>query len=499
MRSRFLRVLGILILLPLLVVVAAAEETTKPTTAPAPKAANQAVEATPAAPRELTAKQRAEALKVLHGPALGKALVSAQIRHVDSGQTLFEFNPTALCIPASTNKVVTGAAAFALLGPNYRFKTTVRADRAPNKWGAIQGNLYLVGHGDPYLTVEQLWEIARELKRQGIREVSGDLVGDDTFQDSVRFYPEWGKRTSQAYHAPLGALSVNFNTVTVYVRPGGEIGESAVVTFEPMPAGLQVKGSINTVAGSGNECYMTYKDGVAILNGSIGIAGRPDPTAHAIDEPLAFALAAFREFLTREGIVVKGKDRAGAAPAKARILYTHESEELSLIIRRLFRFSNNFTAEQIFQTIGAVRTGKQASRALAAATVTAWLQSEKLYEPGAVSFDGSGLARDNRQSASGMVNVLIWMADHPELFADYLSAMAVGGVDGTLRFRYKHSPLYGRVRAKTGLLNGAITLTGYVYDSQNEMYAFAVLVNNPQTGVRGTQNEIDRLLEILMQ
>jgi len=500
MRSGFLRLINMSILLMLLsVALVTAAETEKTTPAPAPEVVDQTPETTPMPPRELTAQQRAAALRVLQGAGLSRALVSVQVRRVSDGRTLFEYNPTELCIPASTNKLVTAAAAFALLGPNYRFQTIVRADRTPDKTGVIYGNLYLIGRGDPYLTVEQLWKIVRELKRQGIRQITGDLVGDDSFQDAVRFYPEWGRRTAQAYHAPLGALSVNFNTIAVFVRPGGEIGQPAVVTFEPQPAGLQVKGSINTVGGSGNECYLSYKEGAATVNGSIGIAARPDPTSHAVDDPLAFSLAAFRELLAHEGIIVKGQSRAGVAPAKTRLLGEFESEELSLIVRRLFRFSNNFTAEEIFQTIGALKSGKQASRLAGSAAVTAWLQAEKLHQPGAIAFDGSGLARENRQSAAGLVNILMWMANRPELFPDYLSAMAIGGVDGTLRFRYKQSPLRGRVRAKTGLLNGVVTLAGFIYDANDEMYAFAVLVNNPQNGVRATQREVDRLLEILMQ
>ena len=449
----------------------------------------------------LSAQQAASIRDILANPIVKKAKITAQVVNVRTGQVLFADNPDLFCIPASTNKLVTAGAALAVLGPNYQFVTRVVADHRPDENGVVNGNLYVIGSGDPTLAMDKVWSLAHGVRIAGVKKVTGDLVGDDSFHDNVRFYPEWGHQSFRPYHASLGALSVNWNTVTFWVRPGPRAGTPAFVTIDPCPAGLRVVGDIDTVEGARSHCRMGLRDDRVEISGNIGVDARPGPTHQAIQDPLKFALAAIQDQLGREGVQIGGIIRAGKAPTRAAAIYEHESDFLSLIIRNLYRWSNNFTAEQIFRTLGAVRGGTPGSRAKAAAAVEAWLRENNLWRDGTVIIDGSGLSRDNRQSASTMVAVLNWMAHNPPLFAQYLEAQPIGGVDGTLRFRFKHSPLNGRVRAKTGLLDGAVSLGGYCYDARNELYAFAVLINNfdPREGVHGPQNVTERLLEVLMQ
>ncbi|NLH49125.1 MAG: D-alanyl-D-alanine carboxypeptidase/D-alanyl-D-alanine-endopeptidase [Myxococcales bacterium] len=449
----------------------------------------------------LTPTQRQQLDKIFTDPIFQKATVSVQVKRVRDGALLFEHEPDTFCIPASTNKLITGAAAYAILGTNYHFKTRLLADRRPTAQGVIQGNLYVVGGGDPDLTTEQVWKMVRALWLSGVRQVTGDLVGDDSFHDEERYYPEWGPKSFQAYRAPLGALSVNYNTIEFWVRPGPTEGAPAFVSLNPHPAGLTIQGAINTVAGRGNKTVMTMTDNAVQISGQLGIEAHPDPTYQAVRDPLTFALGTIREMMKTQGITIAGQSRPGNAPKGAVLIHEHESAELPIIIRRLYRFSNNFTAEQIARTIGAVTSGQPGSRENGAAAVTNWLRQENLYREGEVIFDGSGLSKDNRQSAASMVAVLEWMGRNPRAFPEYLDAQPIGGVDGTLRRRFKKSSLYGRVRAKTGFVNGAVTLAGYCYDARGEIYAFASLVNDFQTvtGVRGPQQLTERLLEILMQ
>jgi len=476
---------------------AVAAQTPAPDSAPGTAAGSVSGTAGPV----LSARQRTAIAKILTDPIVKDAQVSARITHVGTGRVLFQNMPEKPCIPASTNKLVTGAAAYALLGPHYRFKTVFRADSMPDSAGVVHGNLYVVGGGDPSLTLEQVWKLVHGLRISGVTKVTGDLVGDDTFHDSVRFYPEWGHPSHRAYLAPVGGLSVNFNTVGVWVRPGGAVGQPARVTFDPQPSDLKVAGEVETVEGGGNRTILGFSESAATLGGKIGIAARPDPTFHAIRDPLPFALVTIRDAMADAGISIAGTVRAGNAPKGKVALHVHESEELSSIVQHLFRFSNNFTAEQVLRTIGAEVSGAPGSREKGAAAVTAWLKKENMLHDGVVVFDGSGLARENMQTAASMVDVLAWMAGHPEMFAEYLNAHPIGGVNGTLRFRFKKTALKGRVRAKTGYLNGVVSLAGYCYDARNELYAFAVLINNfqPNGGIRGPQHVTERLLEVAME
>jgi serine-type D-Ala-D-Ala carboxypeptidase/endopeptidase (penicillin-binding protein 4) len=445
--------------------------------------------------------QRKRLARLLADPIVKNAQFSFKIQHLASGRVLFENTPEIACIPASTNKLVTGAAAFALLGPEFRFTTLVRADRRPDKNGVINGNLYLIGGGDPSLTMEQIWLVAHALEIAGVKKIAGDLVGDDSYHDQVRFYPEWGRKTARAYHAPLGGLSVNFNTVAFWARPGGAVGDPARITFDPHPTGLTVSGQVDTVDGMINKTFLTFGTKRAVINGQLGTAARPDPTYHSISEPLDFALGSFRQMFEDVGIKVAGKSRAGLAPKGAILLHKHESAELAQVVRHLFRFSNNFTAEQILRTIGAEIGGVPGTREKGAAAITDWLKKEKIFREGVVVFDGSGLARQNRQSAASMVSLLSWVASNPRIFPEYLNAQPIAGVNGTLRYRFKKSALRGRVRAKTGLLNGVISLAGYSYDARGEQYAFSALANNykPTAGIRGPQGITERILAVAME
>lgn len=497
-RGRFLTCLSIVGLLLFLGAFWTVSAQTPTPEEPTPAAATPTPE--PEGPT-LSARQTAAIAKILADPIVKNAQVAAKIQHLASGRVLFANTPDKICVPASTNKLITGAAAYALLGPEYRFKTVVKADGLPDKNGVIHGNLYIVGGGDPTLTLEQVWKLVHGMRIAGLKSVKGDLVGDDTFHDAVRFYPEWGKQSHRAYHAPLGALSVNFNTVGFWVRPGAAPGLPARITFDPQPSDLKVSGSIETVEGSGNRTFLTFGAQAASVNGQLGLNARPAPTFHSIRDPLPFALGTIRDMMAEAGITVTGQLRAGVAPKGRVTLHVHESDELSAIVRHLFRFSNNFTAEQILRTIGAERAGAPGSREKGAAVVTEWLNSKGILHDGVVYFDGSGLARENQQSATSLVNLLKHVAAEPRFFPEYLNAQPVARVNGTLRYRFKNSPLEGRVRAKTGLLNGVVSLAGYCYDARNELYAFAVLVNNyqPTAGVRGPQRLTERLLEAAME
>jgi D-alanyl-D-alanine carboxypeptidase/D-alanyl-D-alanine-endopeptidase (penicillin-binding protein 4) len=503
MRHRFLLAAS-LIFLALTTAVFAARRPPAARRSVAPTPAPASAEA-PAAPTSdgpaFSAEKLAQAEKIVNDPLLRGARASFLVQHLASGKRVFERDPDVACSPASTNKLITGAAAFAVLGPTYRFKTRVFADSRPDGRGVIHGNLYLVGGGDPLLVQEQAWALAHNLHLLGVRRVAGSLVGDDSFHDSTRYYREWGPQNFHAYKAPLGALSMNFNTVFFWVRPGPKIGAPATVELDPQPDGLSVGGSVQTVAGRVNHTTLAYNDQSATIGGFVGLDTAPDPARQAIGDPLTFSLGVFRNLLRKEGIEVDGASVGGKTPSQAPFLCEHESPELSQILRELYRFSNNFTAEQILRTLGAVKFGPPGSRENGAAAVVDWLKQENLWRDGVVVVDGSGLARENKQTAASMVGVLVWMAKNPRLFPEYLDAQAIAGVDGTLRHRFRKSPLLGRVRAKTGFINNVVGLGGYCYDARGEMYAFSALINDYKgnAGARGPQHLTEELLEVLMK
>ena len=180
-----------------------------------------------AAPRVVASPADREALKktmesVIEKSTLKNARVSVQVRSLEDGTVVFSKDPDELLNPASNVKLYTAAAALARLGVEYRFETEFLVD--PEFKDGKAKTLWVRGRGDPSISTERLYGIVSELMHAGLKEVQ-DIVVDDSWFDSERLPPgfdqEYGDR---AYLAPTGALSLNSNTVGVYLRPAENPG-----------------------------------------------------------------------------------------------------------------------------------------------------------------------------------------------------------------------------------------------------------------------------------
>ncbi|MCZ7584960.1 MAG: D-alanyl-D-alanine carboxypeptidase [Deltaproteobacteria bacterium] len=178
-------------------------------------------------------KVREKVRFLLKSPVLHGAKVGILAKSLATGEVLYRRDADQPLIPASTNKLVTGAAALDILGPKYKFKTEVYVDPPMGGDGGVAGNLYVKGYGDPSITVEEAWLLAHQIYGHGVRAVAGDLIGDDSFFEPVRFYESWGFKTPRSYSAPMGALSFNWNTLQAYVAPATAAGQPAHVTLNP--------------------------------------------------------------------------------------------------------------------------------------------------------------------------------------------------------------------------------------------------------------------------
>ncbi|MBZ0270852.1 D-alanyl-D-alanine carboxypeptidase/D-alanyl-D-alanine-endopeptidase [bacterium] len=445
-------------------------------------------------------ERKREVRRMLEDPGLAGSDIGILVRPLTGGKTRFRHDSNKLLIPASTNKIVTGAMALDALGPKYRFKTDVLLAAPLSADGTVNGDLFVKGMGDPSISVEDAWLLARQIVAHGVRRVTGDLVGDDTYFEPVRFYDSWGFKRPLSYAAPMGALSFNWNTVQAYVVPGRVAGEAAHVQLNPESEYFALDNQVTTCEDCNVVLTMSLVGRRAVVAGKMPPESRPWTTFGVVEEPTIVAMHALKAMLVKEGVVIDGVARAGEAPEGARRLLRHESKDLSLILRYLFRYSNNFVAEQVLKTAGAELFGAPGSREKASQAAIDFLKRIDAYKTGITVDDGSGLSRVNRQSAASLVGVLQHMATRPEIFPEFVEALAIGGIDGTLENRFNGTHLENRVRAKTGYLFGAITLAGYAWDVNNEPFAFAILINNPppKTSVRDVRRRMDKILLTLM-
>lgn len=320
-------------------------------------------------------------------------------------------------IPASTLKVLTALAALHFLGKDFCFKTAFYLDK--------NQDLVIKGYGDPFLVSERVAAIAGRLaeKFSSIH----DILIDDSFVEQSMRVPGADTNSFQPYDAPNGALCVNFNTV-YYKREHGKY-----VSAEPQTPLLPM--AIQRIRKNG------LKSGRILLTTNEGEAAR-------------YAGEMFAFFLRKKGVKVSGKVRTRLVnPASGRLIHTACSPALTEIIQKIFRFSNNFMANQVLLATGARAYGEPATIKNGVRAVSAYAASELAIHP--VLVEGSGISRANRISATMFLKVL-------ERFRRYHGLL-------------KHT---GRIFYKTGTLSDVRNMVGYIQGKKG-LYPFVIFINTP--------------------
>ena len=421
--------------------------------------------------------------QILSSSCLRKKKFGIKIYSLDRGETLFELRERKLFVPASNLKILTTAVALETLGPNYRYPTRLFTNGIL-KNGVLKGNLYIKGYGDPKFVTEQMWLLVNELKNLPMNRITGNIIGDNSYFDNQKRVKTWVKNPgAQAYEAPLGALSFNFNTVKAYVSPGPKAGSKPEIVIEPNSEYITLKNQAKTLKpGRRNRLIVNRVDGNGFdeitVSGGIQLG---QPRAHYflnITDPAQYTLSTLKKYLGHAGIEFQGKIKKGTIPETATELFTHESEPLHSVLQGLNKFSNNFVAEQILKTIGAEKYGPPGTTLKGLKVFEAYLM-ELGYRPDQYKvLDGSGLSRQNRLSPQIIIDVLRHVKNDLGVYPEFISALGVMGVDGNVKDRMSGVKSSERARVKTGTLNFVSALSGYFQSRDWESFAFSILMND---------------------
>ena len=441
---------------------------------------------------------RKEIERVVNAGALRNSQYGIKIKSLKTGDVFYEKNPDLSLLPASTVKLITSAAALAYLKPEYTFKTIVYYD-GTMKGGKISGNIYLKGFGDPSLVPEELWVIANDLFLKGVREVSGNIIADDSFFDAKRMGDGWEEYPKESlYTALVGALSLGYNTVRIVASSSSQNGVHPAVAVDPPTDYIDVENRMS-LRRSGEKASLAVRrvnddydeNEKIILQGRVSNHGQIE-TYKKIENPPVYTATVFKDFLDRRGISVKGKVMEGLVTGNARILSIHNSKSLSNVVRDMNKFSNNFIAEQILKTLGAEIKGAPGTKEKGIEVEEEFLGKIGI-EKGSYSLgDGAGLSKKNKITSSQMVRLLEYMYNNFELWPEYVSSLPTFGIDGSLKKRLNGFFSERRTRAKTGTLNGVTCLSGYVVTADNEPLAFSFFANrcSDPWAVKSVQNSI---------
>src|SRR3954465_944951 len=403
------------------------------------------------------------------------------------GDTLYAYNAGEAMLPASTMKLLTSAISFERFGPTYQFSTDALRDAAVGHDGTITGNLYLRGDGDPALSGKFLPggpsapmnRLADLVAQQGVKHVTGSIIGDASGFDDQKIPQGWLSRYLQAsYAARVSALSLNENLVAVAVTPTSP-GQPARVTLEPSTSAIPLVANVRTVAGAGARLgFRKQGDGTIVANGSIGSRTGTRKYVYIVEDPASFATGAFRNALIARGVKVDGDIRLGKTPANAAKVASLLSPPLASMIAAMNRESINHYAELLFRD--AARGPQRAvvgSVAIAGSLLDKFFATKVGSDTSSLVFaDGSGLSTIDRVTPRAQVQLLGYA--HRASWGPWLhSSLPVAGDSELLKRRMRNTPAEGNLHAKTGTTNDVVALAGYVTAVNGEVLAFSFLYN----------------------
>lgn len=432
--------------------------------------------------------------------------IYAALVDLETNKWLLRSNAQVPVNPASNAKLVTAAAALELLGPDHTFTTELRGTIDDDGHAKV---LVLRGGGAPDLTTPDLFRLMRVAVGQGLTAVDKIVVDQSRF--SEQFVPpafeqqpaEWAP-----FRAPISALALNGNSIDLNVVSTRK-GENARVWYDP-PGIVGEEGHVETrEKGSGDHVSWTLdvaKDParpVSRVGGRLSEELGRQRYSRRLDDPRLAPGLAFASLLKDAGVKLNDGVELGKGGQAPRIA-VWTSEPVAELVRAMGKDSDNFTAEMLFVALSGYRSNEDKkpdtadeawSSERGAEVVRKWLTLKGIEMEGIIVKNGSGLFDANRLSAELLTKLLAALEDNPRVAQEFLSHLATGATDGTLKKRLQGSDLAARVRAKTGTLRDVDALSGYIQrPGGRSPAAFSVIVVGPKASHSEVRNKVDRTI-----
>ncbi len=431
---------------------------------------------------------------------LPQTSLSVYVREVDREEPEVSFNSAVARNPASTIKLLTTYAALETLGPAYTWRTRAYAT-GPVRDQVLDGNLVLVGGGDPFMTAERWWSFVSGLRQTGVKHIAGDVVVDGGY-----FAPQGADRAAfdnrpyRTYNVLPDALLVNFQTVNITAVPDPAAG-TVHVSANPWPANLTLDNKVRLDRGAcrrgAGGLVIGMPEGAS--GNRITVSGRyaagcgTFAASRVVMDPDDYALGLFKTLWQQSGGTLGGGMRTGTLPADAKLLHTQESLTLGEVIRLVNKYSSNVMARTLFLTLGAERyPGRPATTVAGREAIADFLAREGIVIPALVLENGSGLSRTERVTAAGLADVLL-AAYRSQYSPEFAASLPLAATDGTLKRRFRAPEMQGRLRMKTGSLEDVSALAGYVHAASGRTFVTVVILNHP-TAAQGAGEAIQTAL-----
>lgn len=449
-------------------------------------------------------------------PLAAHAEIGVHVIDLKTGKTLYGHDEDRFFLPASNMKLFTTSLALLKLGADYKFETRIVLEPS--------GDLALLGSGDPSLSGRQypyrpgvpegpplkaIDELAQQVVSNGIMHIRGNVIGDDRLYAWEPFPPNWTQNDPTGESgAPVSALTVADNLVTVTFLPGQKVGDLGALQVNPPLEYFSLDNRILTVAGTGEpDIRMTRIPGSrqVIFEGAIPHDGVARRFAYiTLDDPALYAACALYDSLTRLGVAIDGRPVArhraqgqSYLPAEGKIVASRFSPPASQLIQMTDKVSENLHAELFLREIARVER-RDASVENGVTAVNAFMGSIGGGPDDSRVDDGSGLSRATMVTPH-LVTRLLQHMYNSTVRDTWISMLPIGGEDGTLARRLCCTYDARLIHAKTGTLGRAIALSGYADSKSRGWLAFSILVNDFAAQPADIQQWIDHIALTLVQ
>jgi D-alanyl-D-alanine carboxypeptidase/D-alanyl-D-alanine-endopeptidase (penicillin-binding protein 4) len=459
---------------------------------------------------------------VLKHGSFKHAQYALSVKSCSSGREIVTINTQKSMVPASNIKLITAYCALEILGPDFKIKTKLLYNGKITD-SVLEGDIIIKGGGDPTLGSTRIrdnpdmeglartWHQAME--KAGIKSVSGDIIGDDSYLDDNRLCDHTVWQDMGNYYASVtSGLCVHENMYILRLQPGDSVGDSVKV-LGTVPHKTGITEFINKLStgpkSSGDNAYIygSPLSGMRILRGTVPAARPEFRIKGSLPDPAGALARFFKDYLDEKGITVKGGAYSYYGHNKKQVkpkknndslisLYDHPSPPLSRIIKHMNRRSINIFADQLLKIMGKAETDTGSWEHGIRAEIKT-LAKNHIATGGISIKDGCGLSFENRMTADCMTSVLA-TAGKSKNFKYFLESLSVSGKSGLLRNRFASKKLKGKIMAKTGTLDGVYALSGYLAPDGKNYLAFCFIANNFSGSRKAMHNKFRKIAEILV-
>ena len=440
----------------------------------------------------------------VQNPLLENANISLLVKDLKTNEILYQYRPTSLSTPASTMKVVTTATILELFGPDYRFETRLEIDGTISKDSLLNGNLHIIGGGDPTLGSEKLGEKnflpkwVDAIKKAGINKISGRIMSDETiFEDQV-VNPKWTWEDIGNYYAPgIHGISYMDNTYRMLFRSGAIGTTPEILRVEPEIPGLEVDNHLKSTTTDRDKAYF-YGAPYSLDRSVYGEipANKAEFTVKGdIPNPALLLARHLHSRLTESGVKIGSFPIVHPVSGNTRVIYRYLSPALKDIITETNVKSNNHFAEYLFKYIS-TKNNPVGSTNESVSLIRNYWKTQGLPVEQLCQYDGCGLSPCDAVSASFFVDILGYMRTKSRYCEDFYKSLPVTGGRGTLSTMLLNTPLEGKVHAKSGTIENVKCYAGYI-ELKERTLVFALMVNHSNGSSHEVVKEMEKfLLEI---